>query len=478
MFEGLRKKLADTIKGFVKHEEVKVEAEEPAAEKQEVKSKVETEKAPFPEVRTVEIKKDLKEFHTIEKHEESHEVEELKVKPAERAPEKSEEVHKAEDRKAKEAPTTEKHEEIHKIEEHRMKTAAPAQEKHEERHITDELKAKREVQVNKKHEEMHRAVIEKEVEEVVEKHDAGPKIDLKLTTKIKKIFVRKITLSSAEIDGFAESLKEPMLRSDVSYSTTEEFIRDLKGQLTGMELSSGKIDEEVTAAVRSAFMQILEGSSPKLGLDAMITRRIEEGMAPVKILFLGPNGAGKTTTIAKLAYTLKAQGVSSVIAASDTFRAAAIEQLEIHAKKIGVSIVKSKYGADPASVAFDAIAHAKSNGVQLVLIDSAGRQETNKSLIKEMEKIVRVCKPDITIFIGESTAGNVISEQISEFGKYIHIDGIILTKLDCDAKGGSALSIAKMTGIPILFFGIGEGYDALIPYSSEFVVNAILPQGG
>jgi fused signal recognition particle receptor len=406
MFESLRKKLTDTIKGFAKREETKsaetVIEKPPAAEKQEVKPLAGIEKQVITE------RQDERRKAEIEK------------------PPAAAESHKAEIEK----PVAERHE------------------------------AKPKAEAEK------RAAVERQ---------EGPKIDLKLTTKIKKIFVNRITLSSAEIDGFAESLKEPMLRSDVSYGTTDEFIRDLKGQLAGMQISSGRIDEEVTNVVRGALMQILDSSSPKAGLAELVAQHIAGGASPVKILFLGPNGAGKTTTIAKLAYNFKVQGLSSVLSASDTFRAAAIEQLELHAKRIGVPIIKSKYGADPASVAFDAIAHAKSKGIQLVLIDSAGRQETNKSLISEIEKIVRVCKPDITIFIGESTAGNVISEQISEFGKHVRIDGIILTKLDCDAKGGSALSIAKVTGVPILFFGTGEGYDALMPYSSEFIVNAILP---
>ena len=207
----------------------------------------------------------------------------------------------------------------------------------------------------------------------------------------------------------------------------------------------------------------------------LVKGRVSEGSKPVKILFLGPNGTGKTTTIAKLAYGFKNAGISSVLSASDTFRAAAIEQLEHHANKIGVPVIRSSYGADPASVAFDAIAYAKAHGIDAVLIDSAGRQETNKSLIEEMKKMVRVAKPDLIIFVGESTAGNMISEQIKEFSKFMAIDGIILTKLDCDAKGGGALSIAHTTGRPVLFFGTGEGYDALIPYDPNFVIDAILP---
>ena len=179
--------------------------------------------------------------------------------------------------------------------------------------------------------------------------------------------------------------------------------------------------------------------------------------------------------IAKLAHMLKSNGISCAMSASDTFRAAAIEQTEFHANKVGVPVIKGSYGADPASVAFDAIAYAKSHRISVVLIDTAGRQETNKNLVSEIQKISRITKPDATIFIGESTSGNRIAEQIKEFSKSVKIDGIILTKLDCDAKGGSAVSISDITGIPILFFGTGESYDALVEYRPEFIADAVLP---
>jgi fused signal recognition particle receptor len=179
--------------------------------------------------------------------------------------------------------------------------------------------------------------------------------------------------------------------------------------------------------------------------------------------------------MAKIAYALKKRGISSVLSASDTFRAAAIEQTEHHAKSVGVPVIKSSYGADPASIAFDAIAFAKAHNIQVVLIDTAGRQETNKNLISEMQKMVRVSKPDITVFVGESTAGNQLTEQIKEFSKHIQIDGIILTKLDCDAKGGNAISMAYTVGIPLLLIGTGESYEALIQYTPQFMVDTILP---
>ncbi len=441
MFEALRKKLTDTIKGFAKREETKsteTVQEMPAVERPETKPRPETEKIAITERQEAAPKVETKPMITEPKPAPKTEIE----KPA----------------------FVERHETKPKTEIERPKIVEMQEEK---RKVEPEKPT-----IAKKHETKPNVEVVKPA--VSEKQEERLRIDLKLTTKIKSMFVKNITLSGKEIDGFADSMKEPMLRSDVAYSTTEEFVHDLKSQLAGTQIRSGKIDDEVTDVVRRALLQILN-SGPKAGFNDLIAQSIAKGSAPVRILFLGPNGAGKTTTIAKLAYNLKMQGMSSILSASDTFRAAAIEQLEIHAKKIGVPIIKSKYGADPASVAFDAIAHAKSKGIQLVLIDSAGRQETNKSLISEIEKMVRVCKPDITIFIGESTAGNVISEQISEFGKHVHIDGIILTKLDCDAKGGSALSIAKTTGVPILFFGTGESYDALMPYSSEFIVDAILP---
>ena len=309
-------------------------------------------------------------------------------------------------------------------------------------------------------------------EKPVKKRDTF--LDLSLKTKIKSVFVGTIRLNDSDIERFLDAMKVSMLQSDVSYETAEAFLESLRSQLKEKPVNAKDIEGAVTGMIRDSLLSILTSTK---GFDMMqfVKGRVSEGSKPVKILFLGPNGTGKTTTIAKLAYGFKNSGISCVLAASDTFRAAAIEQIEHHAKKIGVPVIRSGYGSDPASVAFDAIAYAKAHGIDSVLIDSAGRQETNKSLIDEMKKMVRVAKPDLIIFVGESTAGNMISEQIKEFGKFMNIDGIILTKLDCDAKGGGALSIAHTTGRPVLFFGTGEGYDALIPYDPNFVIDAILP---
>ncbi|MGC8648828.1 MAG: signal recognition particle-docking protein FtsY [Candidatus Micrarchaeia archaeon] len=301
------------------------------------------------------------------------------------------------------------------------------------------------------------------------------KIDLSLSTKLKSVLIKNIMLNENEVDNFLENIKLLLLKSDVSFDTTDDFIEEMKANLISAKFDSKNLQKELIGVIRTSLYDILKRNDTGINILQFIKNKILSNELPVKILFLGPNGTGKTTTIAKIAYLLKNNNISSCLSASDTFRAAAIEQSVYHADKVGIPVIKSTYGADPASVAFDAIAYAKSHSIQVVLIDSAGRQDTNKNLINEMQKIVRISKPDLTIFVGESTAGNALAEQISEFNKFIKIDGIILTKLDCDAKGGNALSIAHETGIPVLFFGTGEDYSALVPYSINFIIDAIAP---
>lgn len=318
--------------------------------------------------------------------------------------------------------------------------------------------------------------IKKEPEPQPKKEEAPVlQVSTSIATKIKGAVLGSVRLSEPEIDGFLEDLEKSLLQSDVSFETAQEFTKILRGKLADTRFKPRDINKEMTENVRGALLELLGTSKPGIDMIEFVNARIKANEVPIKILFLGPNGTGKTTTMGKIASTLKKAGIMSVFSASDTFRAAAIEQTEHHAKAIGVPVIKSTYGADPASVAFDAIAYAKARQIPVVLVDTAGRQETNKNLVNEMLKMVRVAKPDLTVFIGESTAGNALSNQIQEFSKYMKIDGIILTKLDCDAKGGNAVSIAHTTGIPILFFGVGEAYDALVRYTPQFVVDSILP---
>jgi len=206
----------------------------------------------------------------------------------------------------------------------------------------------------------------------------------------------------------------------------------------------------------------------------MKSKKKNQGGNPYIICFLGVNGTGKTTTIAKIAHYLKKNNISSVAAASDTFRAAAIEQLSYHMQNIGIRVIKHEYKSDPASVAYDAIQHAKAKDVDVVLVDTAGRQVSNKNLMREMQKIVRVSEPDLIVFVGDSLAGNDALNQAKAFNNSVGIDANILTKFDADAKGGAALSISYETKRPILFVGIGQGYDDLEPFDSELFISNIL----
>jgi fused signal recognition particle receptor len=195
---------------------------------------------------------------------------------------------------------------------------------------------------------------------------------------------------------------------------------------------------------------------------------------PFIIVFVGINGTGKTTTIAKVAHLLAKKGYSVVLACSDTYRAGSIEQLEEHAKRLGIRMIKHKYGADPAAVAYDTISHAKAHGINVVLIDTAGRMQTNKNLMSELEKIKRIVNPDLTLLTVDSLTGNDAVMQAEEFHKSVGIDATILTKVDADVKGGSALSVTYVTQKPILYIGVGQRYDDLEEFNPEKFVQMIL----
>lgn len=297
--------------------------------------------------------------------------------------------------------------------------------------------------------------------------------DVTLVTKVKGTLLGKVRIGEKDAEPFLERLRIALLQTDVNYDVAEKLVTKLHDNLVGKEMDAQDIAKGIRGEIRSSLMQVLSKNS---GIDVLARAREkrQKGDGPFKVLFLGPNGAGKTTTIAKVAYMLGSNGIRCVISASDTFRAAAIEQAVIHAKRLGIDVIKGTYGADPASIAFDAIAYAKAHGLDAVLIDSAGRQETNKSLIEELKKMVRVNKPDICIFIGEGIAGNALLEQVKQFNEATKLDGVILTKLDVDAKGGNTLSILSDTRVPVLYFGTGEKYTDLVPYNPQFVVDNIV----
>lgn len=290
-------------------------------------------------------------------------------------------------------------------------------------------------------------------------------------------FVEKVSqteIKEKDVENALWDLELELLEADVALETVEALKEKIKERLVGQKVKIGTNKKElIENAVRESVLEIL--TPPKrIDLLGMIRSKEEK---PFIIAFVGFNGSGKTTTIAKLAHWLKKNGLSVVIAASDTFRAGAIEQVEEHAKRVGVKVIKHDYGADPAAVAYDAIQHAKARGIDVVLIDTAGRNELNRNLMDEMKKIVRVSKPDLVIFVGDSLAGNAVVEQAKQFNEAVRIDGVILTKLDADARGGAALSISHAIGAPILFVGVGQGYNDLKPFDEKWFVERIFGEG-
>ncbi len=296
----------------------------------------------------------------------------------------------------------------------------------------------------------------------------------------KKGFFEKITGAIAEAVTTAKisdekfeqmfwDLEVVLLENNAAVEVIGKIKNDLKSSLVDKPLPRGKIEDAIRKTLRSSIEGLFTSG---YDFNEKI-RKLAAEKKPYKIMFVGINGSGKTTTIAKMAKLLQGEKLKVVIAAADTFRAAAIHQLQEHADKLGVKLIKHDYGADPAAVAFDAVKYAEAHGIDVVLIDTAGRLHTNVNLIDEMKKIARVAKPDMKVFVGESITGNDCVEQARSFNEAIGIDGIILAKADIDEKGGAAISVSYITKKPILFLGTGQGYDDLTPFNAETVVEQL-----
>ena len=312
---------------------------------------------------------------------------------------------------------------------------------------------------------------EKEEKEERKKEKVGFFDKFKITKTIKRALGKDVVLTEDDIEEVLEEMEIELLEADVAYDVVEKLVESLKNQLVGTKITAKDNPEDITInALKNAIKEILSQK------DIDIYQLIEEKKKlnePFVIVFVGINGTGKTTSIAKLAYKLKEKGYSVVLAAGDTFRAGAIEQLEEHAKNIGVRVIKHQKGADSAAVIYDAIQHAKARGINVVLADTAGRQTTNINLMDEIKKVVRVTKPDLVVFVGDSLAGNDAINQAEEFNNAVDMDGVILTKVDADAKGGAALSIAYAIGKPILFLGVGQRYGDLEEFNVDWMVNKL-----
>jgi len=284
-----------------------------------------------------------------------------------------------------------------------------------------------------------------------------------VTTELKAEKLRPI------LDEFRLNLIENDVAVPVAYYITDE----LEKRLDGVEVKRlGDRKELVKDTLHEVLIEILTTKETVNLLDNVEQKR--QAKEPYTILFVGINGTGKTTSIAKVAQFLMKKGYSVVLAGSDTYRAGSIEQLEVHAKKLGVRMITHKYGADPAAVAYDAISHAESRGVNVVLIDTAGRIQTDRNLMSELSKIKRVVAPDLTVLVVDALIGNDAVMQAEEFHNSVGIDGTILTKVDADVKGGASLSVAHVTGKPIIFIGVGQAYKDLEAFEPERFTQMIL----
>ena len=291
-----------------------------------------------------------------------------------------------------------------------------------------------------------------------------------------KEIVTKVTtaeLTPENLRPLLADFKMSLIENDVAFPVADHVCDELEKRLAGIKV---KRLEDRKKIVEDNLRQVL--------LEVMLTKKSIDLLAcaeekrkkrePFILLFVGINGTGKTTTVAKVAQFFKDNKFSVVLAASDTYRAGSIEQLDEHARRLGLKIIKGVYGGDSASVAYDAIGHAKAHGINVVLIDTAGRMQTNQNLMQELQKVRRVVSPDLTIFTVDSLIGNDAVTQAEEFNKCVGIDGTILTKVDADVKGGASLSVTYVTKKPILFIGVGQTYKDLELFKPEKFVQMIL----
>ena len=327
--------------------------------------------------------------------------------------------------------------------------------------LKDEVNKIKEIPLQKKYkvaEHKYEPDLE-ELKEIQEEDEDKPSFFSKLVKKISAS-----TLTQSDFDELFEEFSLILLENNVALEAVDKIKESLSKDLVNISIKKGQIESTILQSLKDSILEILI-EPPDL------IKEIQKSKEPYIILFFGINGSGKTTSIAKLAHLLKKKKISSILAAGDTFRAASIEQLQKHGSDLNIKVISQQYGSDPAAVAFDAISYAKKNKIQVVLIDTAGRMYTKINLLKEMEKIVRVSKPNLKIFVAESITGNDAVEQAKTFNESIGIDGIILTKTDVDEKAGTILSVSQVTSKPIYFLGTGQEHKDLETFKKSTVLK-------
>jgi len=501
MFENLKKKLKKAIFKIAK----KVEEPEPEAVEEIAEHE---EEAPLEEAeeKVEEIEEEIKEEAEAEakveevlEEAEPSEPEEEKVEEVveevleEEEPEEKEEP--AEEPEKEEVPKEEPEEEAEEPEKEEKPTPAPKppvpkeepeeEEKEEpepelpEEGLEEELEEikeeaediEKETEKEPKKEGFFKKLFrKKKAPKPPEKKPKPPKKEPKPKKKRKTLLERlsRKKISEKNLDQILWDLELALLENDVAKEVTESICSEVKDQIMSSETSTKSVEDIITSSLKNSIEKIL--TKQKLDVLQMIKEKPDK---PFVIVFFGFNGTGKTMTLGKFAKLLNDNNISCVMAAGDTFRAAAIEQLEIHANNLNVPIIKQKRGSDSAAVVYDAIEHAKSKGIDVVLADTAGRSHTNLNLMDELKKVVKVSKPDMKIFVGDALTGNDAADQAKVFHEAVGIDASVLTKVDCDAKGGACLSVSYVTDSPIIFFGTGQEYVDMIPFEAKWFLEKV-----
>ena len=285
--------------------------------------------------------------------------------------------------------------------------------------------------------------------------------------------IKEKELTDKDLDDVAFNFQLSLIESDVGQSVAEALTTEIQKSLSGIRVERSADPGEILGERLATLLSSAFGKAGTVDLVANIREKSKSG-DPYVVLFLGINGTGKTTTVAKVANLLKKEGLSVVCAAGDTHRPGAIEQLTEHADRLSLKVVAQRYGADPAAVGRDGVLYAKAHHVDCLLIDTAGRMQTNQNLMEEMAKIARVVRPDFRIFVADALTGNDAVSQADLFNKHVGFDGAILTKADADVRGGAALSIVYSTGKPVIFLGVGQSYDDLVPFDTQKFLGSLL----